>query len=199
MTTSPLIWDDQGLPRSALYGDVYFSADDGLAETRAVFLAGCGLPDAWAGRRHFTIGELGFGTGLNIAALLTLWRETRPDGARLHIFSVEAHPITRDEARRALARWPEIAEAANALTRRWPGRARGVHRLDLPEFAATLDVAVMEAGEALAGWDGAADAWFLDGFSPAANPQMWREELLAQVAARSAPGARAATFTVAGA
>ncbi|HEX5775249.1 MAG TPA: tRNA (5-methylaminomethyl-2-thiouridine)(34)-methyltransferase MnmD [Caulobacteraceae bacterium] len=198
-SASPLAWDEDGLPRSSLYGDVYFSAEGGLAESRAVFLAGCGLPDAWKGRRRFTVGELGFGTGLNVAALLDLWRATAEPDARLHIFSVEAHPITRGEAERALARWPEIGEAAQALTERWPGRARGVHRVELPAFNAILDLAVMEAGEALASWSGRADAWFLDGFSPASNPAMWREELLALVADRSAPGARAATFTVAGA
>jgi tRNA 5-methylaminomethyl-2-thiouridine biosynthesis bifunctional protein len=196
---SPLVWDEDGLPRSSLYGDVYFSAEGGLPESRAVFLEGCGLPDAWRGRSRFTVGELGFGTGLNIAALLTLWRETAEPGAQLHIFTVEAHPISADEVARALSRWPEIAEAARALTSRWPGRARGVHRLELREFNAILDVAVMDAGEALAGWSGHADAWFLDGFAPASNPQMWSESLLALVAERSAPGARAATFTVAGA
>ncbi|HET6972211.1 MAG TPA: tRNA (5-methylaminomethyl-2-thiouridine)(34)-methyltransferase MnmD [Phenylobacterium sp.] len=195
---SPLDWTEDGQPRSRLFGDVYFSAEDGLAESRAVFLAGCGLPDAWVGRRRFVVAELGFGTGLNIAALLDLWRRTRSPGARLHVFSVEGFPITAAEAARALGRWPELAEVVTTLTARWPGRARGRHRVELPAFAATLDLAVGEAAEALAGWSGQADAWFLDGFSPALTPQMWSEELMALVAARSAPGARAATFTVAG-
>ncbi|KQY98918.1 FAD-dependent cmnm(5)s(2)U34 oxidoreductase [Caulobacter sp. Root1455] len=196
---SPLVWRDDGMPQSALYGDVYFSSADGLAETRAVFLTGCGLPAAWRGRDHFTVGELGFGTGLNIAALLDLWRREKAPGQRLHLFSIEAHPITRDEAARALAVWPELGEAAEVLLDHWPGRARGFHRIDLPGFEATFDLAVMDVEDALAAWDGQADAWFLDGFSPALNPAMWREEILAAVAARSAPGARAATFTVAGA
>ena len=195
---SPLTWTDDGQPRSALFGDVYFSAEDGLAESRAVFLQGCGLPEAWAGRRRFVVAELGFGTGLNIAALLQLWQATRPPGGRLHIASIEAHPITADEADRALSRWPELAPIANLLTARWPGRARGRHRVDLPELSATLDLAVMDVTSALDGWSGRADAWFLDGFSPATNPGMWSDEVLALVAARSAPGARAATFTVAG-
>ncbi|WP_421936625.1 tRNA (5-methylaminomethyl-2-thiouridine)(34)-methyltransferase MnmD [Phenylobacterium sp.] len=195
---SPLTWTDDGQPRSALFGDVYFSAEDGLAESRAVFLEGCGLPEAWADRRRFVVAELGFGTGLNIAALLQLWQSTRPSGAHLHIASIEAHPITSDEAARALSRWPELAPIASLLTARWPGRARGRHRVDLPELSATLDVAIMEVADALVGWSGQADAWFLDGFSPATNPGMWSDEVLAMVAARSAPGARAATFTVAG-
>ena len=193
-----LEWGDDGLPRSRLYGDVYFSSDDGLVETRTVFLHGCGLPEAWRGRRRFVVGELGFGTGLNILALLDLWRRERPAGGRLHVFSVEAHPIAAHEARRALARWPELDDLAELLIARWPGRARGVHRVELPEVDAMLDVAVLEVAEALRGWRGRADAWFLDGFSPALNPAMWRDEVLALVGARSAPGARAATFTVAG-
>ncbi len=197
-TSSPVQWRDDGMPGSRLYGDVYFSSEDGLAETRAVFLAGCDLPDAWAHRRQFTVGELGFGTGLNIAALLTLWKQTLPPGGRLSIFSIEAHPMPAADAARALAHWPEIAQAADALISAWPGSARGFHHLDLPAFDASLDLAVLDASEALAAWTGRADAWFLDGFAPAANPAMWSPRLMAQVAARSAPGARAATFTVAG-
>lgn len=195
----PLDWGGDGQPRSRLYGDVYFSTEDGLAESRAVFLQGCGLPEAWAGRSRFVVGELGFGTGLNIAALLDLWRRNRPGGGQLQIFSIEAHPILAEDATRALGRWPELDPVAAALTARWPGRARGFHRIDLPEFGATLDLAVMDAAEALGRWSGAADAWFLDGFSPALNPAMWSQEVLDLAARRSAPGARAATFTVAGA
>ena len=180
------------------YGDVYFSKAGGLAESRAVFLAGCGLPERWAARRRFTVAELGFGTGLNIAALLALWRTHRRAGAQLSIFSVEAEPLAAADAARALAAFPELADIAALLTGRWPGHARGFHRVVLPELGATLDVAVMEAAEALAAWRGRADAWFLDGFAPAVNPQMWTDALMALVAARSAPGARAATYTVAG-
>ena len=93
---------------------------DGLAETRAVFLEGCGLPDAWMGRDHFTVAELGFGTGLNIAALLDLWRRTRPEGGRLNIFSIEGFPLTAAEAARALGAWPELTEATEVLIADWP-------------------------------------------------------------------------------
>jgi tRNA 5-methylaminomethyl-2-thiouridine biosynthesis bifunctional protein len=195
---SPAIFDADGLPRSRRFGDVYFSREGGLAETQAVFLAGCGLPERWAGRRLFTVAELGFGTGLNIAALLALWQATRPPGARLSIFSVEAEPLDAEAAGRALAHWPELAAVTGPLLARWPGRRAGFHRVDLPEFAASLDLAVMDAADALAAWTGRADAWLLDGFAPALNPGMWTDAVLALVAARSAPGARAATYTVAG-
>ncbi|WP_397401049.1 tRNA (5-methylaminomethyl-2-thiouridine)(34)-methyltransferase MnmD [Phenylobacterium sp.] len=200
MTTDAgqLDWTSDGQPRSRRFGDVYFSTEDGLAEARAVFLRGCGLPDAWQGRRRFVVGELGFGAGLNTAALLDQWRQTRPSGAVLHVFSIEAFPISAEDAARALSRWPALMPVVAPLIAGWPGQTRGRYRLEFPHLSAILDVAVMDVVAALQGWSGCADAWFLDGFSPALNPDMWREEVLALVAARSAPGARAATFTVAG-
>ena len=193
-----LTWTDDDEPRSGRFGDVYFSRDDGLAETRTVFLQGCGLPEAWTDRQAFTVAELGFGTGLNIVALLDLWRRTRPVGGRLHIFSIEGFPLTVQEAARALSAWPELAQAAAPLIEAWPAGTPGFHRIDLPMFDAVLDLAIGDAAWALAQWSGQADAWFLDGFSPALNPGMWSDEVLDGVAARSAPGARLATFTVAG-
>ncbi|MDB5458378.1 MAG: FAD-dependent oxidoreductase, partial [Caulobacteraceae bacterium] len=194
-----LDWTPGGAPRSQRFGDIYFSREGGLDETRAVFLQGCGLPEAFRGRSHFTVGELGFGTGLNVLALLELWGRTRAPGQTLSIFSVEAYPLSRDEAARALSAWPQLAGLSQSLLDAWPRRAPGFHRVAWPQLDATLDLAIGEAQWALEQWTGAADAWFLDGFSPALNPQMWRDEVLRGVAARSTPGARAATFTVAGA
>ncbi|MNS16305.1 tRNA 5-methylaminomethyl-2-thiouridine biosynthesis bifunctional protein MnmC [compost metagenome] len=194
-----LFWAEDGSPRSGRFGDVYFSKDDGLAETRAVFLDGCGLPEAWRDRADFTVAELGFGTGLNIVALLDLWRRARPENGRLHVFSIEGFPLTRDEAARALSAWPDLAETATALLNVWPAGTPGFHRLDLPQWGAVIDLAVGDVEWALNQWSGAADAWFLDGFSPALNPGMWSPEIMSLIAARSAPGARVATFTVAGA
>ncbi len=195
---TPLVWDENGIARSSLYGDVYFSAENGLAESEAVFLTGCNLPAAWADRDRFVVGELGLGTGLNLLALIRLWLSHRPRGGHLHIFTLEAHPLSEAQARRALAAWPEIADLAEMILAQWPGQARGFHRISLPDLGVFIDVAIMEVLSALKAWDGRANAWFLDGFSPATNPQMWRPEVLEQIAAHSAPGAVAATFTVAG-
>ncbi len=189
---------DGPAPISTRFGEGYFAAEDPLGEARAVFLAGCGLPERWRGRRRFVVGELGFGAGRNLAALLDLWARARPPAARLHVFSVEAQPLSREDAARALAPWPELARLAGRLLARWPAPTRGFHRLDFPEIAATVDIAHAEAAQALETWSGRADAWFLDGFSPARNPAMWRPPLLRLVTARSAPGARAASFTAAG-
>ena len=167
MTPGPVIpsligpdldWSPDGAPRSTRFDDVYFSTADGLAESRAVFLQGCALPDGWIGRPQFTVGELGFGTGLNILALLDLWRRTHGPGQRLSIFSVEGFPLSAQEAARALAAWPELADLTQQLVSAWPRRAPGFHRIDFPDIGASLDLAIGEVDWALEQWTGQADA-----------------------------------------
>jgi tRNA 5-methylaminomethyl-2-thiouridine biosynthesis bifunctional protein len=115
------------------------------------------------------------------------------------VFSVEGYTLGRDDAARALAAWPSLADLAAPLLAQWPGGRRGFHRIEWADCGVILDLAVMEVEAALTAWSGRADAWFLDGFAPAKNPQMWRPEVLALLAARSRSGAPIATFTVAGA
>ena len=193
-------WKDDGTPVARAAGDVYFTAGDGLGETRAVFLAGCGLPEAWTGRETFTIAETGFGTGLNFLAAWELWRAHRPSPtAFLHFVSFEGFPLSREDAARALSAWPELESLAAKLTAVWPGPVRGVRRLCWPEDGVTLTLHLGDIAEMLPDSVYHADAWFLDGFSPAKNEAMWAESLFPLIAERSVPGTRAGTFTVAGA
>lgn len=197
--TPDLEWREDGTPVERRHDDVYFSTDDGLAETHAVFLKGCNLPDAWAGRTNFTIAELGFGTGLNFLATWELWRAHRPDRqARLHFVSFEGFPLALEQAQRALSRWPSLSSLADKLLSQWPDRARGVRRIDWPEDGVSLTLHIDEISRALPQSRLRANAWFLDGFSPAKNDAMWAPEIYPLIADRSAPGASVGTYTVAG-
>ncbi len=191
-------WGDEAAPRSAAFDDVYFSRSGGLAEAEAVFLSGCGLPQAWMDRDRFALCEFGFGTGLNVLAAWRAWKMTRSPHAQLHISTIEAFPLARADAARALGRFPEVSEFSEALLARWPVRAYAPQRLWFPDDGFALTVFPGEAETVLAGLDARFDGWFLDGFAPARNPAMWSVELLRQVGRLSAPGARLATFTVAG-
>ena len=193
-----LEWSEQGALRAADFGDVYFSDAGGLAESHAVFLNGTGLPDAWRGRDRFAICELGFGSGLNVLSVWRAWKATHSPHAVLHISSIEAFPLAREDAARALARFPDVADLAEALIARWPVRAYAPQRLWFEEDRFALTLFTGEAERVLAGMSGQFDAWFLDGFAPARNPAMWSPEVFTHVARLSAPGARAATFSVAG-
>ncbi|QOR37606.1 bifunctional tRNA (5-methylaminomethyl-2-thiouridine)(34)-methyltransferase MnmD/FAD-dependent 5-carboxymethylaminomethyl-2-thiouridine(34) oxidoreductase MnmC [Billgrantia diversa] len=194
--------DDTGesAPLSTQFDDVYFSRHDGRAETEHVFMQANALPQrlaAWTARRPFVIGETGFGTGLNMLCAWACFDAHAPAGARLHLISTERYPLRRDDLSRALAAWPDLAPRAERLVHQWPQPVAGVHRLWLDERV-TLDLHFGDAAERLALLEGQVDAWFLDGFAPAKNPEMWRPELFAAMAARSRPGATFATFTCAG-
>jgi len=188
-----------GVPVSTRFDDVYFSREGGLAETAHVFLAGAGLPDAWAGRRCFTIAETGFGTGLNFLATWELWRRTRPAGGVLHYLAVEGYPIRRGTLAGILAPFRQVGDLATRLVARYPLPLPGLHRVWFPEDGVCLTLAVGEAAAVLPQVDAAVDAWFLDGFAPARNPSMWEPSVLDEVARLAAPGCRLATFTAAGA
>ena len=193
-------WKEDGTPVARAAGDVYFTAGDGLGETRAVFLAGCGLPEGWAGRETFTIAETGFGTGLNFLAAWDLWRRTRPSPtACLHFVSFEGFPLARQDAEQALSAWPELDTLAARLIAVWPDPVRGVRHFAWPAEGVTLTLHLGDIAETLPASVYHADAWFLDGFSPAKNEAMWATGLFPLIAERSVPGTRAATFTVAGA
>lgn len=185
-----LNWRDDGIPVSTRFDDPYFSLQGGLAETRHVFLAGNGLPERF--RPGFHIAELGFGTGLNLAAALMAWRAAGTAGP-LRFTTFEAFPLTAPDMARALKAFPEAAAVMAPLLGQI---AAGATALNLPDLRA--EIILGDARQTLPAWTGRADAWFLDGFSPAKNPELWGEGLLAQVAARSAPGATCATYAAAG-
>ena len=193
-----LEWKDDGTPVDRRIGDVYYSVEDGLAEARAVFLAACGLPEAWQGRAQYTVAELGFGTGLNFLATWQAWQQTRAASGWLNFVSFEGFPLDREDIDRALTPWPELQPLAHQLSRAWPTRAKGIRQIIWPQerLALTLHIGLIE--ETLPRAQFQADAWFLDGFSPAKNHAMWGEDIWPLIAARSKPGARAGTFTVAG-
>ncbi len=191
-------FDDMGLIHDKDFCDSYFSRDNGLEEARAVFLQGCKLPEAWSGNPCFTLSELGFGTGLNFLATWYLWRQTRRSGSILHYVTTEAFLMSGSDAARAHARWPELADLSADLIAKWPVRAYGVQRIWFLEDQICLTILIGDAAQTLAAMDFKADAWFLDGFAPSRNSAMWSPEVLSEVARLSAPGARLASYSVAG-
>lgn len=205
LATAELDWEPGGAPRSRRYGDIYFSPDDGPAESRHVFLAGSGLPRRW--RQHdapvFRVGELGFGTGLNFLVTLAALQREAPAGLRLHYWAVEAEPLrAEDLARCARALPPSLAAPAATLAAQYPPPVPGVHRLCFDDGRIVLDLYWGDAAAALADlashgrrWF---DAWYLDGFAPARNAALWEEALWRDLARLSRPGATVATFTAAG-
>lgn len=184
-----LQWRDGRVPVSTRFDDPYFSLENGLAETRHVFLDGNDLPGRFCDGFH--IAELGFGTGLN---MLTVWAAWERAGrvTPLRFTSFEAFAMAPADMAKALAAFAELAPWRDRFLSAWDGS--GI--CDLGSLR--LQVVQGDARETLADWDGRADAWFLDGFSPAKNPELWQGDLMAQVARHTAPDGTVATYTAAG-
>ena len=181
--TPDLDWREGGIPVSQQFNDPYFSLNGGLDETRHVFLAGNDLP----ARLHpgFHVAELGFGTGLNLLALAQI--ATQP----IRFTSFEAYPMDLPQLAQAQAAFPELAALTAELRAGYPARRFRVGQVD-------AEILIGDARDLLPGWAGAADAWFLDGFSPAKNPELWGEALMGEVGAHTAPGGTFATYSAAG-
>ncbi|MGO4323171.1 bifunctional tRNA (5-methylaminomethyl-2-thiouridine)(34)-methyltransferase MnmD/FAD-dependent 5-carboxymethylaminomethyl-2-thiouridine(34) oxidoreductase MnmC [Pseudomonas sp. KB_12] len=196
-----LDWDDQGRPRSRVFDDVYFSDQSGLEETRYVFLEQNNLAERFAALAddgRLVIGETGFGTGLNFLCAWQLFEQCAPAGARLHFVSVEKYPLSPEDLRRALALWPQLSLQAEQLLEQYVAIHQGFQRLVLAGGRVTLTLLIGDALEQLPQLDGQIDAWFLDGFAPARNPEMWTAELFAELARLAAPDATLSTFTSTG-
>ena len=185
---SGISWKDGVIPVSDRFDDPYFSLNDGLAETRHVFLAGNDLPARL--RPGFQIAELGFGTGLNLLATL-IAAQDHP--GPIQYTSFEAFPLSAPDIARALDHFPQARAVADPFLQAW---ARGDTRFTLGPLQ--VDVVIGDARDTLPVWPGRADAWFLDGFSPAKNPELWGADLMALVAQATAPGGTFATYTAAG-
>ncbi|MGY2438917.1 bifunctional tRNA (5-methylaminomethyl-2-thiouridine)(34)-methyltransferase MnmD/FAD-dependent 5-carboxymethylaminomethyl-2-thiouridine(34) oxidoreductase MnmC [Pseudomonas sp. SDO52101_S400] len=201
MPHAQLDWDDQGRPRSRVFDDVYFSDQSGLDETRYVFLEQNRLAERFAALPaggRLVIGETGFGTGLNFLCAWQLFEQHAVAGARLHFVSVEKYPLSPADLQRALALWPDLKPLSDQLLKHYVAIHQGFQRIVLNNGRVTLTLLIGDALEQLPQLDGQIDAWFLDGFAPAKNPEMWTAELFAELARLAAPGSTISTFTSTG-
>lgn len=188
-------------PRSEIFDDVYFSAEDGLAETRHVFLKGNNLPQAWVDKDQFVIAETGFGTGLNFVAAWALFMQTSAPGQKLHFVSFEKYPLDRqvvyDSLIQALSSEDKYAPYIQSLIEHYPICTPGYHRIVL-DSRVTLTLILDDVNQAMRVLDSPVDCWFLDGFKPSSNPEMWTDTVFQNMARLSRSGSTFSTFTAAG-
>jgi len=194
-----LNWKDEQ-PFSAQYQDIYFSTENGLEETQFVFLAQNDLKARFSALddANFTIVETGFGTGLNFLSTWQLWTECAPQNSCLNFVSTEKYPLTIDDLTKALAYWPTLVNYSQQLIGQYQWFTPGFHQLSFADSTVTLTLLIGDVAETLPQLKANVDAWFLDGFAPAKNPEMWSASLFQQMAKRSHHGTTFSTFTSAG-
>ncbi|MDQ0561751.1 tRNA U34 5-methylaminomethyl-2-thiouridine-forming methyltransferase MnmC [Rhizobium mesoamericanum] len=193
----PLEWRDGDMPYSPAFGDHFYCQTDGRLECGHVFLAGNDLPQRWRDQGDFLIGELGFGTGLNFAETWRQWKLNRRAGQKLHFMSFELYPMKREEIDRALSHWTEIDAERQALAKTWPQTPKGTVSLSL-DNQTTLSVVCGRALDGVAAAEAGFDAWFLDGFAPSRNADMWSEDLMRLVWEKTKKNGTFATYAAAG-
>lgn len=187
------------VPRSLDFGDLYHSAQGAQGQARHVFLGGNGLPDRWSGRKTFCVLETGFGLGHNFLQAWRAWRDDPQRCETLHYWAVELHPPRQADLERAHAAAQAIdVPLAKALCNAWPALMPGLHLLSFDDDRVRLWLAFGEATTQLQRCVGHFDAFFLDGFAPDRNPDLWDERVLRSLSRLAAPGATAATWSVAG-
>ncbi|AOJ75538.1 bifunctional tRNA (5-methylaminomethyl-2-thiouridine)(34)-methyltransferase MnmD/FAD-dependent 5-carboxymethylaminomethyl-2-thiouridine(34) oxidoreductase MnmC [Burkholderia ubonensis] len=202
LVPATIAFSDDGTLVSPAYGDVYHSAAGALAQANYVFVAGNGLPARWQGRRTFTIVETGFGAGGNFLATWAAWRDDPARCERLHFVSVEKHPFTRDDLRRALSHivaGTTLSEQAALLADAWPPAVPGFHRLEFDGGRVVLTLVFGDALAMLPKLAVRADAFYLDGFAPSKNPDLWSVDLFRALARLAGDGATFATYSSSGA
>lgn len=186
-----------GVAYSVAFGDVYHSADGGAGQARYVFLQGCGLPQRWQGHARFVVLETGFGTGLNFLTTWAAWRGDPARPARLHFLSIEKHPFRAADLAILHAQWPEFAALSSELIANWPLLMPGFHRIALDGGRVQLTLMLGDVRDCLPQVLAGVDAFYLDGFNPDSNADMWQPKHFYTLARLAKPGARVATYTVA--
>jgi tRNA 5-methylaminomethyl-2-thiouridine biosynthesis bifunctional protein len=193
-----LSFDEQGSAYSNNYGDIYFQPGIGLDEKKHVFLKGNGLPENWNNKDQFSIAETGFGTGLNFLNTLKMWQEKSQPNQHLDYISCELHPFNRKQLQQALSQFPELIKYSEELIDKYPEFLMyGTHRIHFDQYNVTLTLILADCIDAFENTQCEVDAWFLDGFGPSKNPEMWSDKLFKAIANLSQKGTTVATFTVA--
>ncbi|MHB1228903.1 MAG: FAD-dependent 5-carboxymethylaminomethyl-2-thiouridine(34) oxidoreductase MnmC [Halothiobacillus sp.] len=206
LVCADVVWSDDGLPSSALYGDIYFShaagLEGGFAEKRAVFIEGTQLPSRFSAGSTTSVLELGFGTGLSFLSTWAAFIDATPNSNGsgepapvLHFYSIEKHPWRREDFLRLAAAWPTLFPLAEALSAQWPDAVPGFHRRYLAGGQVVLTLIYADVEWALKQLHGPFDAFYLDGFSPSKNSVMWSDGVFRALARVGAPSARLATYS----
>lgn len=197
MREAEIIWQS-GQAFNTQFEDIYFSRENGIAETEHVFLAQNNLPSRWRDKTRFVIAETGFGTGLNFFTTVSEWLKTSHQNACLHYFSVEKFPLKQSDLKQALSAWPDLQDLVSAFTPHYPPAVAGFHHIPLFNHRVVLTLLFGDAESMLPKMRGPVDAWYLDGFAPGKNPQMWTDTVFQNIAQLSKKGSTFSTFTAAG-
>ena len=205
MQFTKLIWRD-GQPYSSLFDDIYYSSGDseaipGESEFNHVFFKNNGMPERWQQRDDFVIAELGFGSGLNCVLTIKKWLQHCAESNKrkiLHYIAIEKYPLSAATIGQLISGYPELRPVCDELVENYPPAIEATHSRSLFDGRVFVHFKFMDVNDALENERLEVDAWYLDGFSPAKNPEMWSQSIFEKIAKNSRNGATCSTYTAAG-
>ncbi len=187
LPNASLEWQE-GTPVSSTYEDIYWHRGAALEEKSSVFVEpALSLADP---NSPFTVAELGFGFGINCLLTAEAW----PENARLNFISIEKHPVSHSDLRKLLSGFD--FRYADQLLSQYPPAYRGSHVIWLSPRIRLLLI-FEDVSAALTNLDAGVDAWYLDGFAPSRNEDMWTNPIYRVMFARSRTGAIVSTYSAA--
>ncbi|WKC58276.1 tRNA (5-methylaminomethyl-2-thiouridine)(34)-methyltransferase MnmD [Borrelia sp. P9F1] len=178
---------------SSRFEDVYYHPQFGLEESIHVFIEGCGLDTDLVSLKAVNIGELGFGTGLNFIALLKCLRENLIK-TRVNYYSIEGFPLEKEKIRQVSRFFDKELGYFRLLLKRYPSLPRKDVKVRVTENV-NLKILIGDARKKLKEIPCCMDYWFMDGFSPNKNPEMWGGEIFNLISQKSKGGAKLSTFS----
>ncbi len=198
VTPAQLSFDNKGIPYSTQFSDSYYSSSGPIEECKHVFIGGNGILTRWNSDRHFTIAELGFGLGLNFLVTGNAWISRSSDSGFLHYISIEKHPPRVEDLKAFYSRLQFTSILRDSLIEQYPLPVAGIHTIRFEKLCIRLSLIWEDALSALKDSNFLADAWYLDGFSPSKNPQIWSQDISRQIFRLTQEGGTFATYSVAG-
>ncbi len=187
-----------GQPFNLQFFDIYFSRENGMAEKEYVFLHNNHLPERWRGKKQFVIAETGFGSGLNFLTTVHHWLKSSNDTACLQYIAIDKFPLSQEDLRQALSHWPQLNHLLSEFILHYPPAVPGFHHIPLFKHRVVLTFILGDVETGLKQMSANVDAWYLDGFSPEKNPEMWTKPVFQKIAGLSKKNTSFSTFTAAG-
>lgn len=196
---SPVTWKNKNTPVSTEYGDVYFSADNGIQESQYVFIDSNNLAARFSNTNSFNIAETGFGTGLNLALACKLWDSLSQPNSTLFITTFEKYPLALEDINKAADNWPELDLFYSRFLPMYTSLKPGCNIIEIKELRTVINIIIGDINDTITSLASTfVDCWFLDGFAPSVNPQMWTDTVISNVARSAKAGSTFSTFTAAG-
>ena len=149
---------------------------------------------------NFLIGEIGFGIGLNFLITCKAWLKYTEHNQVLEFYSFDKYIFELEDFNEFISSSSELKEYSEQLIKYYPKNIEGIQKISLFDGRISLNLVIGDISDTQEYIKSMAyiDAWFLDGFSPSKNPDLWSKELINSIGNTSYESSTISTYTSSG-